>query len=212
MKNLSIVLNVICLAAIAVLFGMNYSSGDEELPKEETTTEETAQGIPAMAYVNSDSLLANYDFFKDMQEKMKGMTEKLDKELQSRAAGIQRELSDYQKNASSLTMGQARALEENLMKKRQNLQLRQESATQQLLTEEAAINKELYEKVAVYVKEYSTENNIQMVVKFNPGSDVVYAANAMDITDEIVAGLNKAYQEELNPQNSEVESDSTEQK
>jgi outer membrane protein len=102
-----------------------------------------------------------------------------------------------------MTIGQARAVEEDLMKKQQNLKLYEQSLGQELAIEEGKINQELYNKVSTFLKQYGEANELHMVVKYNPGSDVLYANGGMDITDAVVAGLNAEYN------NMEIESDST---
>ena len=62
MKNLSLILNIILIAAVAYLFVDKFSGSEQE---ESTTTEKKDDKIyqnVAIAYVHSDSLLANYDF------------------------------------------------------------------------------------------------------------------------------------------------------
>lgn len=193
MKNLSLVLNLVLLVAVGVLFYLHFAGSNEKIEGEEQAGPSVEYTI---AYINADSVLKNYDFFKDMQAKLQEKGEKLEKEYQNRAQGLQREVNDYQRNVNNLTIGQAKALEENLLKKQQNLRVYQESLTQDLMQEESKINKELYERVTSFIKEYSAENGLQMVVKYNQGSDVLYATEGMDITATAISGLNDKYKEE----------------
>ena len=112
-------------------------------------------------------------------------------------------MTDYQQNVGNLTIAQAKALEENLLQKQQNLQLYQQKLSQDLLSEEAKINKDLYDRVTGFLTRYGAENNVQLVVQYNQGSDVLFASDAMDITRIVIDGLNSEYQEELtNPADS----------
>jgi len=138
-------------------------------------------------------LLANYDYIKDQQEVLKEKSEKFNTEYKNRAQGLQIEFNNYQQNSTNMTIGQARAVEEDLMKKQQNLKLYEQSLGQQLVNEEGKINQELYDKVSTFLKQYGEENELHMVVKYNPGSDVLYANNGMDITNDVLEGLNAEY-------------------
>lgn len=200
MKNLSLVLNAVLLVAVGVLFFLHFSTngGVEET---EDNAEKAGTSEYAIAYINADSVLKNYDFFKDMQEKLKERGEKLEQEYQNRAQGLQKEVNDYQRNVNNLTIGQAKAVEENLMKKQQNLRLYQESLAQELMKEESKINQELYEKVTSFIKDYSDDKGFELVVKYNQGSDILYANEGMDITQAVISGLNTRYKENKEGEN-----------
>lgn len=191
MKNISVILNVVLLVAVAGLYYLQFSN----VAPEEQTTSKDAMTVdnPSIVYINSDSLLVNYDFIKDQQQILREKSEKLNAEYANRAQGLQTEFSNYQKNGSNMTIGQARAVEEDLVKKQQNLKLYEQSLGQQLANEESKFNQELYNKVSSFLKQYGEDHKFHMVVKYNPGSDVLYANNGMDITKAVLEGLNAEY-------------------
>ncbi|MEP2771795.1 MAG: OmpH family outer membrane protein [Fulvivirga sp.] len=201
MKNLSLVLNIVLIIAVAILFYFQFKSS--ESPAEEKSIMSSA--AYSVAYINSDSVLQNYDYFAELQEDLQAKSQKLESEYQNRAQGLQKEFNDYQRNINNLTIGQAKALEEDLMKKQQNLRVYQESLSQELLKEEARISQELYKRVTGFLNEYSEDNGLQLVVKYNQGSDVLYANDSMNITNDVIKGLNDAYASEKSVTN---ESDS----
>jgi outer membrane protein len=194
-KNLSLILNVVLLVAVGALYFMHFSENPD---KEQESPEVTERAGYAVAYINSDSVLQNYDYFKKMQEDLEGKTAKLEAEYQNRAQGLQKEITDYQQNQGNLTIGQAQALEQNLRQKQQNLQLYQQKLTQDLMAEENKMSQELYKKITDYLKQYGESNDLQMVVRFNQGSDVLYATDGMDITQSVITGLNEEYNTSLN--------------
>lgn len=208
MKNLSLILNVVLIIAVGGLYVMQFSGGDDKSSSPKANSKENVDY--SVVYINADSLLVNYDFFNEIQTQLQDKGAKLDKEYQNRAQGLQREVNDYQRNVNNLTIGQAKALEEDLIKKQQNLRLYQENLSQQLMKEEAKLNKELYDKVTNYLKQYCSENNIDLVVKYNQGSDVLYANDGMDITNQVIEGLNMAYKNESTAPKAEMDSTKTE--
>lgn len=207
MKNLSLVLNIILIVAVGVLFFLHFS-GESNEPQQEPGIMEAAEY--SVGYINADSVLKNYDFFKEMQEKLQERGQKLEDEYKSRAEGLQKEVNDYQRNVNNLTIGQAKAVEESLMKKQQNLRMLQESLSQELIKEESKVNQELYEKITSYLDDYSKSHGLQMVVKYNQGSDVLYASDSMNITNAVIKGLNEAYKKEKEaPAEGEANTDTT---
>ena len=192
MKNLTTVLLVVLLVAVGGLYYLQFSGGSEE-PEMETAGTSTAFDDIAIAYVNSDTLLNHYHFFEELSAQLDTKRESLEKELANRASGLQKQFEDYQRTGQNLTIAQARAVEEDLTQKQQNLQQYQQSLSQELMREEARITKELYEKVSDYLKVYSADNDIKLVLTYTRGSGVLFANEGLDITTAVVNGLNDEY-------------------
>lgn len=192
MKNLSLILNIILLIAVAVLFYLHFagkspsvSSGSSSVPTD-----------IKIAYITSDSVLKHYAYLDVNRKILEGKSKKLGQELQNRAQGLQNEIANYQRSANNLTLSQAKALEEDLGKKQQNLQMYQQSLEQQMAGEEAKLNKELYDRITNFLKKYGKEKGLQVVLKYDVSSDVLYGVEGLDITNDVLKGLNDAYEEE----------------
>jgi outer membrane protein len=125
---------------------------------------------------------------------MEEKTKKMEQEYRNRAQGLQNEITAYQRNVSNMTLGQVKAVEEDLGKKQQNLQMYQQSLSQQLMQEEAKLNKELYDRVTAYLKKYAKEKNLHVVLKYDPTSDLLFAGDGLDISKDVIDGLNAEYQ------------------
>lgn len=195
MKNISLVLNAILGLAVVVLYYLHFSG-----PKAASSAAGGSAANLSMAYVNADTVLKYYDYSKIGREKLEAKGKQLDQDLNARAASLQGEFESYQRNVSSMTIGQARAVEEDLTKKRNNLQMYQESLSQQMLIEQEKMNRELYDKVTAFLKKYSDEKGVQIIFKYNVASDVLYASDSLDISKEVIKGLNEAYQLEKQTQ------------
>ncbi len=189
MKNLPLILSTVLLVAVGVLYYFHFSGNNSKTSR----SADIAVGDLTIAYINSDSVLKNYDFLKDNKVVLESRTKQMDSDYRNRAQSLQNEITAYQRNQSNLTIGQARALEEDLAKKQQNLQMYQQSLSQELMNEESKLNKELYDRITGFLKTYSQENGLQVVLKFDPTSDVLFGAEGLDITNVVVKGLNNAY-------------------
>jgi len=66
-KNLSIVLNVILAVAVAVLYVLHFTGTSGGAEVSEAAGSQTPSDL-SIAYVNSDSLLSNYDYFKAVEK------------------------------------------------------------------------------------------------------------------------------------------------
>lgn len=188
MKNLSLGLNAVLLIAVGILYYLHFSSRVST-----PVSENSAVGDLKIAYINSDTVLKYYDFFKVNMEKLESRGKKLDQDLQNRAQSLQNDITAYQRNYGSMTIGQAKAVEDDLGKKRQNLELYQRSLEQELIAEQTTMNEELYKKITDYLKDYAQQKELQIVFKYNPSSDVLYGGASVDITQDVIQGLNAAY-------------------
>ncbi len=191
MKNASLILNAVLIIAVGVLYYLHFSS-TAVAPEATSMSEGPLQSI---VYLNADTLLENYDFFKESKAKLEEKTKQLEAEYTNRASGLQKEIADFQRNAKSLTITQGKALQKDLMTKEQNLRMYQETLTQELVQEETKINTKLFENLTEYLKEYGTKNDVSLVLKYNRGSDVLFASEGLDITDKVTKGLNAEYQQ-----------------
>ena len=197
MKNLSLILNIILFVAVAALYYLHFSA-----PKSSSAgTEISAPKDLNIAYINSDTVLKYYDYFKVNRDKLESKGKKLDQDLRNRAQSFQNDYEAYQRNVSNLTIGQAKAVEEDLAKKQQNLQLYQQSLSQEMSAEEGKMTQELYKRVTDHLKVYGEKNGLQIVFKYDPTSDVLFGGPSLDITKQVVDGLNKEYasEKELTP-------------
>lgn len=195
MKSFSLIFNIVLLAAVGILYYLHFSERNVQT-QATVLPDSVATGELQIAYINADTVLQHFEFFKEKRQQLETKQGKLEAEYRNRAQGLQSEVNNYQQSLPNLTLGQAKALEEDLMKKQQNLRVYQESLTQELLKEEAKINKELYDRVTSFINDYSIENDIELVVKYNQGSDILYAGEGMDITWKVVEGLNQRYVDE----------------
>lgn len=202
MKNISLILNGILIVAVAFLYYAEFAESDDT--NETSTKSELSVENLTIAYVNSDTLLTNYNYYEEVSKRLDEKRLKLQQEYTRRAEGLQRQITDYQRTMTNLTIAQARAVEEDLGRKRQNLLQYQETISQDLMREEAAITQELYDKVSSFLKTYGDENNLQVVLTFSAGSGLLYANDALNITDQVLNGLNSIYDGDK-----DAESDST---
>jgi outer membrane protein len=193
MKNLSLVLNIVLLIAVGFLYFLHFSGTKPGLSNSKNDTTSINSNI---AYINSDTVLKYYDYLKVNKEQLEAKTKQMDQDYQNRANGLRNEIAAYQRNVNSMTLGQVKATEEDLGKKQQNLQLYQQTLSQQLMEEESKLNKALYDRITAFLKIYGEEKGLQVVLKYDPTSDVLYGNKALDITKDVIAGLNTNYQQE----------------
>lgn len=194
MKNLSLVLNIILLLAVGYLYFEEFTEDDQEDAATDVSTP-MANGS-SFAYVNSDSLLAQYHYYEEVADALDKKRAKLQQEYIRRGEALQKQFDDYQRTYLNLTVDQAKSVEEDLMAKRQRLGQYQESISQELMKEEAEITQNLYNNLSNFLKKYGDEHNLQIVFTYSAGSGLLYANDALDITHIVIEELNNEYASE----------------
>jgi len=151
----------------------------------------------SIVYVNSDSLLNNYEYFKDVRTSFEAKAKKAQADLQSKGTAFQKEVADYQKNAGTMSAEQRASTEERLARKQEELGKLNQNASNSLGQQEMEENKKLYDKVSEYLKKYSAEKGYKFVLTYSTSNPtVLYADKNLEVTKEVVDGLNAEYKKE----------------
>lgn len=189
-NNTSLIWNVVLSLAVAVLFFLHFSSKSSD-------SGAAADGAVVegrrTVYVQVDSLLKNYDFFKDTRKELENKNFQLENELTTKGRSLQNEVAFFQQRAATMTPEQARSTEAQLMKKQQDLVAYRDQSAQALGQEEAKKNEELYKNIRSYIDKYNKENGYEYVLGYSLGGGILFANPSLDVTQKIVDGLNKEY-------------------
>ena len=81
-----------------------------------------------------------------------------------------------------------------MARKQQELATYNQNAGNALANEEAAENEKLYNKVADFLKIHAKEKGYKIVLTYSKSNPaVLYADESLDVTKEVLAGLNAEY-------------------
>ncbi|WP_461054138.1 OmpH/Skp family outer membrane protein [Spirosoma arcticum] len=192
MKNASLIMNVILAIAVAVLYYLHFRDRQPVVsPMSAKPAEAKGRTI---VYVNVDSLLTKYDFFKDTQKVLESKRFQLENELATKGRNLQNKVAFFQQRAPTMTQEQGRATEASLQKEQQDILAYRERAAQNLAAEEQTKNKQLYDQIYDYLKKVNTQNKYEFVLGYTKGGGILFADPSADQTKAILDGLNKEYQ------------------
>lgn len=192
MKNTSLILNVVLAIAVAILYYLHFK---DRQPAVTTVAAKPAEAKGrAIVYVNVDSLLTKYDFFKDTQKVLESKRFQLENDLTTKGRNLQNKVAFFQQRAATMTQEQGRATEASLQKEQQDILAYRERAAQTLAAEEQTKNKQLYDQIYEYLRKVNAQNKYEFVLGYTKGGGILFADPAADQTKAILAGLNKEYQ------------------
>lgn len=207
-KNFSVILNVVLAIAVAVLYYLHFSSPSAATAEVDGTDSTTAakpiildpKDIKAskIVYVNLDILNEKYEYLQDVSASAKAEQRSLESQYQSKAQKLQDDYVAYQTKAQQglLSENQAKAEEEALMKRKEELD-QLELKNQALMEKIQAKTDEMNENMKAYIKDYNKNTNYNYVFGYSnsPLSQLLMVDDSLDITQEILDGLNAQYRE-----------------
>lgn len=181
---------------MSIALGLASCNNNKETGNTETaeTAEAEATGL-RIAYVELDSLMSQYQLYKDYEEV-----------LTRKGTDIQNTLAQKQRKLESSATAMQRKYENNGFQTRNELERAQQSLQQQEMElqqlaaklnnefneEQARINQEARDSIQAFLKIYNQTKKYDYVM-IKAGDNLLIANPKYNITKDIVTGLNKRY-------------------
>jgi outer membrane protein len=110
-------------------------------------------------------------------------------------AKFQKDYDDYLKNGANMTLTQQQSTEAELKKRAEKMATLEQELTAKIMERQISENTKLLNAIFAFVREYNEQNQKFDIIlrKTFENSPTLYMNEAMDITDEIVNGLNEEY-------------------
>jgi outer membrane protein len=145
--------------------------------------------------VNTDTILSQYDFVKDVAAELEVYNKNLEDKYTSSAQALQNEYNAYIKKASEyqMTLEQQKKKEEELGQKQQALQQLEAELSQLAMNEKAARNMEVHDSIVNFIARYNKDKNYTYIFERSYGGGVLWADTTLEITNEVLKGLNEEY-------------------
>ena len=194
--NISLVLNGILLIAVAYLLSQHLSSG--KVKAEETPAADTAAASPNIVYVNADTLVEQYEYFRQQKEALDKRQAEASQRLNQRMATLENEFRGVQQKIQQglLTPNQIADEEQRLGRKQQELVAEQEKLSKELMAETQRIQLELEDELRQSLDQMRERRGYDYILQYGQGSSVLLAADSLDITAEVLEILNQKKTEE----------------
>ena len=184
--------------AVAAMAAMAMTSCDKSKSQADDKPV-AAQAAPTetkIAFVEVDSIMSQYKFCKDysliLQKKGQNIQSTLAQKqqaLQAAAANFQQKL---QQNA--YTREPAQSIEASLQKQNNDLQALNQRLSGEFQSETEKYNNALRDSIQHFLAVYNKDKKFSLILS-KAGDNILYADKAHDITNEVIAGLNKAYKQ-----------------
>ncbi len=199
MKALNTVLSIILLIAVAFLFWKVYDTPVKEKGKP-ASSEEVAERLKNqdfaaahIAFINTDSLVAKYDYHKELKVKLEEKAKRLEADLANKSQVFQENLAIFQQQAESMSPEKLQANQMDLERTRDGLLRYRDEQANQLAIEEQAMNQQIKEDMESVLNNIREEYQLDYILSFDPNSILLSTNNNYDITPLVADRLNEKY-------------------
>lgn len=183
-------------AAIALLAscGDNKSTQPKGngMPK---ASDATATTNVRIAYIEVDSLMTQLDMCKEGVARLEAQTKASRQQLDAKTAAFQKAYQEFAQKMQTTgyaSQSDYEAAQKRLQKMQEEGQRLEMQLTQKMQTEQEKFNAVLRDSVRAYINIINADGKYSMIIS-KSGDNVLYADPSLDITEEVIKGMNKRY-------------------
>jgi outer membrane protein len=203
-NRLSLLLNAVLLIAVAVLYYLHFTNVPHSIANKNNDNDSTPTMImmpkdikaSKIVYINTDVLNEKYNYVKELSNVAKEKLQTLEASYQKKASEFQKKYATFQQKASQglLSENEGAVAQKELEKGKAELE-QMEAKQQQLMEEMQKDNEKVLKTVLDYMKQYNKNSGYNFILAYSNSamSPVMVANDSLDITNEIVEGLNAQY-------------------
>lgn len=189
--------SILALFVLSVLFSVGCQSTSTDSAGTTTATTTSAPtkstGDLPIAYVNTDTLTANYTYFISASKALEEKSRKAQQSFDVKAKKLENEFMAVQKKvqAGELTANQVAQEEKRFARKQQKLGEEQQRMQSELMKETQEVQDTLYSNLKRVLRKYADEHGLQYVLSHTEIGGVLFLApESADITNDILKILN----------------------
>ena len=159
---------------------------------------DTTAAAGSIVFFNIDKVVENYDMANDLRSVVETKVSGIQSEIDRRGNKLQKDANDFQNKMDKglLTSSVAQAQYQKLQQQQNDYQDYAVRKQQEMQEEQQVMLNQIMNAIAEYVQEYNATKQYALILTTSGDilpAPVVTGSAALDITDEILAGLNAEY-------------------
>ena len=159
-----------------------------------TAAEVQATGLP-IALVRMDSVTSQYKYAQEVKAALEKDAQEHQMRLQSKGAALQKAAADFERRMriNAFVSAEAQQSEQQkLIRMQQEGEALGAQLSQQLAMKQQLMLEDMMKELRAQLKEYNKDGRYKLVLT-QVGDNVLYAEEALDITDDFIKYLNEHY-------------------
>ena len=195
MKNTSLILSIVSLVAVVVFGALSLTKGGKsnDVKAEGSAVEAAAKGD--IVYVDLDRILMEYDMANDLRSVVETKIQNIQAEVNRRGKKLENDIVDFQNKIDKGLMTRSVAEAQSQKLQQQEVEFNNYAAQkeQEIQEEQVVMMNQLGDAIQTYLTKYHAEKQYAMILTNSGGAPVIAADATLDITDDVLAGLNEEY-------------------
>ena len=188
---------IVCGAAALLALAASCNQNQTTAPATAAATDSTAVA-GSIVFFNMDQVMEGYDMANDLNSVFETKTSGIQAEIDRRGKKLEKDATDFQNKVDKglLTTSVAQAQYQKLQQQQQEYQEYVVRKQQEMAEEQQVMMNQIANAIAEYVQEYNAEHQYALILTTAGAilSTPVVAGDAkLDITEDLLAGLNAAY-------------------
>ncbi|MDR2912534.1 MAG: OmpH family outer membrane protein [Alistipes sp.] len=186
----------IALAMFALASCKNAGTGADAA----ATAENSVETVYDIAYISMDSLINGYGRYKDLSSEFEAKATRIQNDLEARARSLQNEVVNFQDQVQRglMTRTQAEQKQSQIESRGQQFEADRQARLTELAEEEQVMTNQIMYAISEYVASFNSDFRYKMILTSSGTAPVIHAAPSLNITSEVLDGLNAAYAAEKN--------------
>ena len=189
--------NIFGALALATVAAFVMTSCDKSKCQVDEKKVECKQAVPSdvkIAYVEVDSIMSQYKFCKDYSLILQKKGQNIQNTLAQKQRALEQAYMNFQQKIqqNAYTREQAEQIQMSLQKQNSDLQALNQRLSGEFQVETENYNNALRDSIQHFLAVYNKDKKFGLILS-KAGDNLLYADKAYDITNEVIAGLNKAY-------------------
>lgn len=192
--NKKTILRTVALALVATMGMTSCDKSNPQMDQKANASAKAAAGDMKIAYVEVDSIMSQYKFCKEYSLILQKKGQNIQNTLAQKQQALQAAAANFQQKVqqNAYTREQAEGVNASLQKQSNDLQMLNQRLSAEFQNETDQFNKALRDSIQHYLATYNKDKKYSIIFS-KQGDNLLYADKAYDITNDIIAGLNKAY-------------------
>lgn len=185
----------ILFLALGAAIALTACNNEKAQEPTKSVNEEEANTDLRIAFVEVDTLMSQYQFCRDYNLVLNKKAENIQNTLASKQRALQQHYAAVQKKYESngfTTRDELERAQNSLQQEQQNLAELEQRLANELAQENAKLTEEMRDSIQMFLKTYNKSKKYDFILT-KQGDNLLLANPKYDITNQVVAGLNKRY-------------------
>lgn len=196
MKKANLILNIVLILAVAALFVLHFTGAGKPAHSAAPGSESVTASKGDIVYINLDTLVNQYDMYNDLRSELQGKLTAIENDINKQGRALENDIKSFQEKMQKglLTRSQAESMNNDLAQRDQDLRNLTQQKQMEMAEEENVMYNKVMDAITSYIEAYNKDKQYALILTTTAATTtVINGDSGLNITDEIISGLNAEY-------------------